>query len=63
MPVTGPATMAPNGTKAPIQLASVVETSGMSQVLLQRLSSICGKAGDVQAKAVPRPKDPRVAEI
>ena len=53
--------MAPTGMRAPIQLASVSLMLETSQSLPHSLSWMAGRAGDVQPRAVPRTKAPRVA--
>jgi hypothetical protein len=61
LPTTGPASIAPSGIRAPIQLASELSIFGMSQLGSHPGASIWGRAGEVQARAVPTAKAPIVA--
>ena len=62
VPVAGPDRIAPSVRTELIQLACDAETPVTSHSSgRQRDSSMCGRAGDVHARAVPRPKEPRVA--
>ena len=62
IPVNGPAMTAPKGIMAPIQEPSSGLTPVMSQSSGKHWSVwMWGRAGAVHAKAVPQPKEPRVA--
>ena len=58
----GPAKMAPNGNKGPIQSAASSLTPLKSHSGKQLSFFILGRTGDDQAMPVPQPNEPKVAE-